>query len=26
VQWYFTKRTGGDLVNSEAVRFVEFKA
>jgi len=26
VQWYFTKRTGGDLVNSEAVRFIEFKA
>lgn len=26
VKWYFTKRTGGDVVNSEAVRFIEFKA
>ena len=26
VKWYFSKRTGGDVVNSEAVRFVEFKA
>ncbi len=26
VKWYFSKRTGGDVVNSEAVRFIEFKA
>lgn len=26
VKWYMTKRTGGDVVNSEAVRFLEFKA
>ncbi len=26
VKWYMTKRTGGDVVNSEAVRFIEFKA
>ena len=26
VNWYISKRTGGDLVNSEAVRFIEFKA
>jgi len=26
VNWYISKRTGGDVVNSEAVRFIEFKA
>lgn len=26
VKWYMSKRTGGDVVNSEAVRFIEFKA
>ena len=26
VKWYLSKRTGGDVVNSEAVRFIEFKA
>ncbi len=26
VNWYISKRTGGDVVNSEAVRFIEFAA
>lgn len=26
VNWYISKRTGGDVVNSESVRFIEFKA
>lgn len=26
VKWYVSKRTGGDVINSEAVRFIEFKA
>jgi len=26
VNWYISKRTGGGVVNSEAVRFIEFKA
>ena len=26
VNWYISKRTGGDLLISEAVRFIEFKA